>query len=105
MRDQYFEDFDCTGSISDFDFTKRAVHEMNRILDSEAFQHMDAERGSAPHRWFCGQHSVWNTKGAGGKGSLFKGSPFAPGSWDCEETNVIRDVAGKRGFWGQRATF
>ena len=44
MSDQYFEDFDCTRSIRDFEFTKRAVHDMNRILDSEEFQHMDAEQ-------------------------------------------------------------
>ena len=43
MSDQYFEDFDCTRSIRDFEFTKRAVYEMNRVLDSESFQNMDAE--------------------------------------------------------------
>ena len=43
MNDRYFEDFDCSHSIRDYEFTRRAVHEMNRILDSKAFEDMDAE--------------------------------------------------------------
>lgn len=41
--DNYFEEFDCSHSLRDYEFTRRAVHEMNRILDSEAFADMDAE--------------------------------------------------------------
>ena len=43
MSDNYFEEFDCTHSIRDYEFTRRAVHEMNRILDSEDFRDMDAQ--------------------------------------------------------------
>lgn len=42
-NENYFEEFDCSHSIRDYEFTRRAVHEMNRILDSEAFADMDAE--------------------------------------------------------------
>ncbi|MBQ9708437.1 MAG: hypothetical protein IJV66_04555 [Firmicutes bacterium] len=43
MNENYFEEFDCSRSIRDFEFTRRAVHDMNRILDSEAFENMDAK--------------------------------------------------------------
>ena len=43
MNDRYFEDFDCSRSIRDYEFTRRAVHDMNRVLDSEMFREMDAE--------------------------------------------------------------
>lgn len=43
MSSNYFEDFDCSRSICDYEFTRRAVHDMNRILDSETFEDMDAE--------------------------------------------------------------
>jgi len=43
MSENYFEDFDCSRSIRDFEFTRRAVREMNRILDSEQFAEMDSE--------------------------------------------------------------
>lgn len=41
--ENYFEEFDCSHSLRDYEFTRRAVHEMNRILDSETFVDMDAE--------------------------------------------------------------
>ncbi len=43
MSENYFEAFDCSRSIRDFEFTRRAVRDMNRILDSEQFQEMDSE--------------------------------------------------------------
>lgn len=43
MSENYFEDFDCSRSIQDFEFTRRAVRDMNRILDSEQFAEMDSE--------------------------------------------------------------
>ena len=43
MSENYFEDFDCSKSIRDFEFTRRAVRDMNRILDSEQFAEMDSE--------------------------------------------------------------
>lgn len=43
MSENYFEDFDCSRSIRDFDYTRRAVRDMNRILDSEQFAEMDSE--------------------------------------------------------------
>ena len=43
MSNNYFEEFDCTHSIRDYEFTRRAVHDMNRVLDSETFADMDAE--------------------------------------------------------------
>ncbi len=43
MSENYFEEFDCSKSIQDFEFTRRAVRAMNRILDSEQFAEMDSE--------------------------------------------------------------
>lgn len=43
MSNNYFEGFDCTTTIRDYEFTRRAVHEMNRVLDSTKFDDMTGE--------------------------------------------------------------
>ena len=36
-------DLDFEGTVRDFDFTRKAIRNMNRVLDSEQFQNMDAQ--------------------------------------------------------------
>lgn len=49
-ENRYFDDFNVTKNIREYDYTGKAINAMNRIMDSKEFEEMDSE---AIYKYIC----------------------------------------------------